>query len=160
MISKVLEIANLNKEEFLKAIYKEKIWERLSPVKEIHVQFIAPNVFHSKILDEVNVVKVPIKMDGELVMTDKGEEPEKGRLIEFNVRNNKDVKDLEGNLRVKALSDNKTKVGVFVHKFNLNSEFLNSIGKGASEMILRTKLNDLLRNLERFCKNNNLKELL
>ncbi len=160
MISKVLEINNLNKNEFLQALFKEKMWERLSPVKEIHVEFIAPNVFHSKILDEVNVVNFPIEMEGELVMVDKGEDQEKGRLIEFNVRNNKEVKDLEGNIRVKSLSEKKTKIGVFVHNFNLNSGFLNSVGKSASEMILRTKLNDLLRNLEKFCKDHDLKELL
>ncbi|MHA1804990.1 MAG: hypothetical protein ACTSU4_10770 [Promethearchaeota archaeon] len=93
-------------------------------------------------------------------MMDKGEEEGKGRLIEFNVRNNKDVTDLEGNLRVKSLAENVTKIGVFIHKFNLSSDFLNSIGKSASEMILRTKLTDLLRNLEKFCKNNDMKELL
>lgn len=160
IISKIVEIKNLKREDFLKAIYKAKIWERLSPVKEIKVEFISPNVFHSKIHDEVNLVNFPIEMEGELVMIDKGEEAGKGRLIEFNVRNNENVKDLEGNLRVKSLSDNETKIGVFIHKFNLQSGFLNSIGKSASEMIVRTKLNDLLRNLERFCKNNDLKELL
>ena len=89
---------------------------------------------------------------GALVLADKGEQEGKGRLVEFNVRNNENVKELEGNIRVKTLPDNKLKIGVFVHKFTLNSNFMNLLGKGVGEMILRTKLNDMLRNLEKYCK--------
>ena len=104
VISKVVEINNCNKEEFIKALFKPGLWEKCSPVKKIAVEFIAPNVFRSEMVDEVDIIKIPIEMSGELVMDDKGEESNKGKLIEFNVRNNKDVKELEGRIRVKALS--------------------------------------------------------
>ena len=151
-ISKVLEIDNCNKDELLKSIYKKEIWEALTPVKKIEVEFLSPNVFHSEIMDEVKLVNFPIEMKGELVLMDKGEQKEKGRLVEFNVRNNENVKELEGNIRMKILPNNKLKIGVFVHKFTLNNDFMNSLGKGVGELILRTKLNDLLRNLEKYCK--------
>ena len=160
IISKIIEIDNCKKDEFLEAMYKPGIWEKCSPVKRISVEFIAPNVFRSDIMDEVNVVKVPIELQGELVMDDKGEEQNKGRLIEINVRNNKDVKDLEGRVRVKAIGANKTKIGVFIDKFTLSSDFMNLIGKSASELILRTKITGLLNNLQKFCKSNELKTLL
>ena len=160
IISKIMEIENCNKEELLEAMYKPGIWEKCSPVKRISVEFIAPNVFKSDIMDEVNVVKIPIELQGELVMDDKGEDQNKGRLIEINVRNNKDVKDLEGRVRVKSLGANKTKIGVFIDRFTLSSDFMNLIGKSASELILRTKITGLITNLQKFCKNNDLKTLL
>lgn len=159
VISKVVEISNCPKDKFVQAIYKAKIWEELSPVTKIEVNFIAPNVFHSVIIDNIKVVNIPVEMEGELVLTDKGEEEGKGRLIEFNVRNNKNVKSLDGNLRVKALSSDKSKIGVFVRNFVLEDDFLKLFG-GAAELTLRTKITSLLRNLEKYCKSNDLKNLL
>ena len=162
-ISKVLEINNCKKEDLIEAIYKAEFWEKISPVKEITASFPSPNVLYTKTVDELlnvgGLVRLPIEMEGELVLTDKNEEAGKGRLIEFNVRNNKDVRELEGNLRVKALSANKSKVGIFIHKFILSSDFLNLLGKGAAEITLQTKITKMLRNVEKLCKTNNLKAL-
>ncbi len=160
IISKVMEIENCNRDELLKAIYKPGIWEKVSPVKKIDVEFIAPNVFKNDIIDEVNIVKIPIEMKGELVMDDKGDDQDKGRLIEINVRNNKDVKDLEGRVRIKEIAPNKTKIGIFIDRFSLSSDFMNLIGKNAAELILRTKITSLLNNLQKYCKTNELKTLL
>ena len=163
VISKVLEIDNCNSEFLLKALFKAALWEEISPVAKIEVEFTSPNVFFSKITDEVgkvgDIFKIPINMEGELVLIDKGEDPGKGNLIEFNVRNNKDVRALEGRLRVKSLAPDKTKVGVFIHTLTLSSDFLNLLGKGAAEMILRTKVTGMLRNLEKVCKDNSLEDL-
>ncbi|MBD3214181.1 MAG: hypothetical protein GF311_16345 [Candidatus Lokiarchaeota archaeon] len=158
LISKVVEV-NGDKESLLDALYKPKLWETISPVKRIEVEFTAPNVFYSEIYDEVDLINIPIEMSGELVMEDQGEVPDKGRLIELNVRNNKDVEKLEARLRIKAIGPNKSKVGVFVHNFKLNNEFLNLVGD-ASELILRRKLSEILRNLETFLKDNDVKELI
>ncbi|MEJ2251542.1 MAG: hypothetical protein P8Y70_14550 [Candidatus Lokiarchaeota archaeon] len=158
MISKVLEI-EVEKEDLIKALYIPEVWEAISPVKKITVDFPAPNVLRSEIYDEVDLVKIPIKLSGELVMTDQGEDPGKGRLIELNVRNNKDVKHLEGRLRIKKIGSNKSKVGVFIHNFELNSEFLNILGD-ASELVLRNKLSDLMRNLQKYCMKNDLKSII
>jgi hypothetical protein len=158
MISKVLEI-ECEKEDLIKALYKPGIWEIISPVKKIIVEFTAPNVMKSEIFDEVDLVKIPIEMSGELVMVDQGETPDKGRLVELNVRNNKDVKQLEARLRIKELGPKKSKVGVFIHNFKLNNEFLNIVGD-ASDLILRNKLSDLMRNLQRYCSNNDIKDLI
>ena len=73
---------------------------------------------------------------------------------------NKDVKELEGRLRVKSLSSSQSKIGVFVKQFKLSSDFLNLIGKNAAELILRTKITGLLQNLKKYCSSNNLKELI
>jgi hypothetical protein len=150
--SKVVEV-DCAKEDFLDSIYKPKIWETISPVKEIKVEFTAPNVFFSEIYDEVDVVKTPVEMEGELVMIDKGEVSGKGRLIELNVRNNKDVKQLDGRLRVKSLGSNKTKIGVFITTFELTSELLNMFGD-ASELVLRRKISEILRGLQKYLKEN------
>ncbi len=164
MISKVLEINNCNSQLLLKALFKAGLWEVISPVSKIEVEFTGPNVFFSKITDEIGKVgdlfKIPINMEGEMVLIDKGEEPVKGHLIEFNVRNNKDVKELEDRLRIKALTTDKTKVGVFIHNLLLNSDFLNLIGKGAAELVLRTKVTGMLRNLEKYCREYSLEKLL
>lgn len=164
-ITKIVEIKNCNGDTLIAAIYKEKFWEIMSPVTKIEVEFISPNVFRSEIIDEVkltvgNLLNIPIEMTGEMVLLDKGEIAQKGRLIEFNVRNNKDVKRLEGRLRIKQISTNVAKVGVFIQNLELSSDFLNLIGKGASEFILRSKITGLLRNLEKYCKTGNLKDLL
>lgn len=160
VISKVVEINNCNKEEFVKSLFKPGLWEKCSPVKKITVEFIAPNVFRSDMIDEVDIVKIPLEMSGEFVMDDKGEEPNKGRLIEFNVRNNKDVKELEGRIRVKELSSNQSKIGIFIKHFKLSNDFINLIGKNAAELILRTKITALLQNVKKYCSSYNLKELI
>lgn len=157
-ISKVLEIDNCKNDDLLKAIYSAKFWEQIKPTKKMEAEFIAPNVLYTKIYDEINLIKVSIEMEGELVLIDKGTDQDKGNLIEFNVRNNKDVRNLEGRIRVKALSPVKSKIGVFIDKFTLSSDFLNLLG-GAADLTLQMKITDMLRNLEKYCKINKLEEL-
>lgn len=161
LISKVSEINNCNKETLIKALYQAKFWEAIKPTKKLEAEFTAPNVLYSKIYDEIDIIKVPIEMEGELVLTDKGEQDEKkGRLIELNVRNNKDVRNLEGRIRIKEIAPNKSKLGVFITSLTLSSDFLNLIGKSAAELALRRKITDMARNLEKFCKTNSLSSLL
>ena len=158
-ISKVIELDNCNKDLLVKAIYTEKFWETISPSKKMDAKFIAPNVLYTKVMEEI--VSIPIEMEGELVFHDLGEQQEgKGRLIELNVRNNKDVRELEGHLRIKALSTNKSKLGVFIKNFSLDSDFINLVGRSVAELTLRNKITEMLRNLERWVKKNSLSELL
>lgn len=159
IISKVIELDNCNKDLLIKALYTVKFWETVNPAKKIEARFTAPNVLYSKITDEI--VNIPIEMEGELVLQDEGEQEEgKGRLIELNVRNNKDVRELEGRLRIKALTPNKSKFGIFIKSFKLGSDFINLIGKNVAELTLRNKITEMLRNLERWVRNNSLKDLL
>ena len=158
-ISKVLEINNCNRDNLIKAIYKPAFWEITNPTKRIDVEFISPNVLYSKIYDEIDLVKVPIEIEGELVLEDKGIDGSKGHLIEFNVRNNKDVHKLEGRIRVKGLSATKSKVGIFIEDFKLGSNLLGIIGSTA-DIILQSHITDMLRKLEKFCKSENLEKLL
>jgi len=158
-ISKILEIDNCNNEILLKAIYTSEFWETINPTKKMEAKFIAPNVLYTKIYDQISVVNVPIEMEGELVLSDKGDQENKGRLIEFNVRNNDNVKRLEGRIRVKALSSTKSKIGVFVETLILTSDFLNLLG-GAADLTLQMKITDMLRNLEKYCKNKDLNDFL
>ncbi|MFX0081882.1 MAG: hypothetical protein ACFE94_09030 [Candidatus Hodarchaeota archaeon] len=159
IISKVVELDNCNKDLLIKAFYSVKFWETVNPAKKMDAKFISPNVLYSKVTDEI--INIPIEMEGELVLQDEGEQEEgKGRLIELNVRNNKDVRELEGRLRIKALSDNKSKLGVFIKSFKLGSEFLNLIGKSVAELTLRNKITEMLRKLERWVRNNSLEDLL
>ncbi|TFG03754.1 MAG: hypothetical protein EU542_00860 [Promethearchaeota archaeon] len=158
-ISKVLEIENCNKDTLTKALYNSDFWITINPAKKMEAKFIAPNVLFTKVQDEINVVKVPIEMEGELVLIDKGEDGDKGNLIEINVRNNKDVRELEGRIRVKSLSKTKSKIGVFIENFKLSSDFLNLIG-GAADLTLQMKITEMLRNLEKYCKSNDLKLFL
>ena len=73
-ISKVLEIENCPKDKLLEAIYKAEFWEAISPVSKIEAQMVAPNVLSTKIVDNIKVINIPIEMDGELVLIDKGDE--------------------------------------------------------------------------------------
>jgi hypothetical protein len=98
-------------------------------------------------------------MEGELLLSDKGEEEGKGRLIEFNIRNNKDIRELEGRIRIKTLSPTKSKLGVFVETFTLSSEFLNLLGGGA-DLVLQRKISEMLRNIEKICKTKDLQDFL
>jgi hypothetical protein len=158
-VSKVLEINNCNENDLLKALYVPEFWEEINPSKKMEAKFTAPNVLYTKIYDEVDLIKLPIEMEGELVLSDKGQDPGKGHLIEFNVRNNKDIRELEGRIRIKSLSLNKSKVGVFVESFTLNSDFLRNIG-GVSDLVLQTKISEMLRNIEKYCKTKELKDFL
>ncbi|MHA1916254.1 MAG: hypothetical protein ACW986_17175 [Promethearchaeota archaeon] len=158
-ISKVIELDNCNKDLLVKALYKEKFWEIINPAKKMEAKFIAPNILYTKVTDEI--VNIPIEMEGELVFQDLGEQKEgKGSLIEINVRNNKDVKELEGNIRIKALSADKSKLGIFIKNFSLESDFINLVGTSVAELTLRNKITEMLRKLERWVKNNSLSELL
>lgn len=158
IISKVVELDNCNKDLLIKALYTAKFWETVNPAKKMEAQFISPNVLYSKIIDEI--VKIPVEMEGELVLQDQGEQEDgKGRLIEINVRNNKDIKELEGRLRIKELSTNRTKFGIFISSFKLNSDFINLIGKNVSELTLRNKITEMVRKLERWVKHNSLNDL-
>jgi len=157
IISKVVEINNCNKDELIEAIFKPEFWIMINPAKSMEAEFIKPNVLHTKIVDEI--INIKIEMEGELVLQDQGEQPErKGRLIELNVRNNKDIKELEGRMRIKKISNNKSKIGVFINSLKLNSDFLNLIG-GTAELILRTKITEMLRNLDNWLKSNTLEDL-
>jgi hypothetical protein len=159
IISKVVELENCNKNLLIKALYTAKFWETINPAKKMDAKFIAPNVLYTKVTDEI--VNIPIEMEGELVLQDAGEQEEsKGRLIEMNVRNNKDVRELEGRLRIKALSPNKSKLGVFIKSFKLGSDFINLFGRSVAELTLRNKITEMLRKLERWLRNNSLQDLL
>ncbi len=159
IISKVVEIENCNKDSLIKAVYKQAFWLTVNPAKKMNAEFIAPNVLYTKITDEI--INIKIEMEGELVLQDKGEqEGGKGRLIELNVRNNKDIRVLEGHMRIKTISNNKSKIGVFINNFELSSDFLGLIGKSAAELALRTKITDMLRNLDRWLKIHSLDDLL
>jgi hypothetical protein len=158
-ISKVLEINNCNDNDLLKALYVAEFWEEINPSKKMEAKFTAPNVLHTKIYDEIDLIKIPIEMEGELVLSDKGQDPGKGHLIEFNVRNNKDIRELEGRIRIKPLSPNKSKVGVFVDTFTLSSDVLRSIA-GVGDLVLQNKISEMLRNIEKYCKTKDLKAFL
>jgi len=158
-ISKILEVNNCNDKKLFQALYKPEFWEAINPAKKMEAKFTAPNVLYTKIYDEIDVVKIPIEMEGELLLADKGEDEGKGRLIEFNVRNNKDIRELEGRLRIKPLSSTKSKLGVFVETFTLSSEFLNLLGGGA-DLILQRKISEMLRNIEKYCKTKDLQDFL
>jgi hypothetical protein len=158
-ISKVLEIDNCNDSDLLKALYVAEFWEEINPSKKMEAKFTAPNVLHTKIYDEVDLIKIPIEMEGELILSDKGQDPGKGHLIEFNVRNNKDIRELEGRIRIKPLSPNKSKVGVFVETFTLSSDVLRSIA-GVGDLVLQKKISEMLRNIEKYCKTKDLKDFL
>ncbi len=158
-ISKVLEIDNCNDSDLLKALYVAEFWEEINPLKKMEAKFTAPNVLHTKIYDEIDLIKIPIEMEGELILSDKGHDPGKGHLIEFNVRNNKDIRELEGRIRIKPLSPNKSKVGVFVESFTLSSDFLRSLG-GVSDLVLQSKISKMLRNIEKYCKTKDLNYFL
>ena len=158
-ISKVLEINNCNDNDLLKALYVAEFWEEINPSKKMEATFTAPNVLHTKIYDEVDLIKIPIEMEGELILSDKGQDPGKGHLIEFNVRNNKDIRELEGRIRIKPLSPTKSKVGIFVEIFTLSSDVLRSIA-GVSDLVLQSKISEMLRNIEKYCKAKDLKDFL
>lgn len=153
-----MEIDNCNKASFINAIYKPEFWLIVNPAKEMHAEFLAPNVLFTKITDEI--INIKVEMEGELVLQDKGEqEGGKGRLIELNVRNNKDVRELEGRIRIKEISNNKSKIGIFITSFKLSNDFLGLIGRNAAELALRTKITDILRNLGRWLKSNSFDNL-
>ena len=158
-ISKILEIDNCNKDILTQVIYYAEFWEKITPAKSINAKFIAPNVLYSKIIDEINIINLKVETEGELVFTDKGEELGKGRVIEFNIRNNKEIRELEGRIRIKHLSPLKSKVGVFIETFSLEYNFLKLIGS-AAEFILQSKITEILRNLEKYCKTSDLKDFL
>ncbi|HEC39031.1 hypothetical protein LCGC14_0620890 [marine sediment metagenome] len=159
IISKVLELDNCDKDLFIKVLYSAKFWETVSSTKKIEAKFISPNVLYTKMTDEI--VNIKVQMEGELVLQDKGEQDSgKGRLIELNVRNNKDVKELEGHLRIRALSKNRSKLGIFIKSFKLSNDFANLIGKSVAELTLRTKLTEMLRKLKRWLNHNALESLL
>lgn len=153
-----MELDNCNKDSLIKSLYTAQFWEMVNPAKKMEAKFISPNVLYTKVIDEI--VNIPVEMEGELVLQDMGDQEGKGRLIELNVRNNKDVRELEGRMRIKAISPNKSKIGVFINSFKLGSDFLNLIGKSVAELTLRNKISEMLRNLERWVKSNSLNELL
>ncbi|HDZ17123.1 hypothetical protein LCGC14_1242140 [marine sediment metagenome] len=158
IISKVVEINNCKKEDLVKAFFKAQFWEAINPAKKMEAKFISPNVLYTKISDEF--INIQVEMEGELVLQDKGDQPGgKGRLIELNVRNNKDIRELEGNIRIKALTSSKCKIGIFIKNFKLDSDFFNLIGRRVAELTLRSKITDMLRILERWLRTNSLNEL-
>jgi hypothetical protein len=159
IISKVVELDNCNKDTFVKAIYTPDFWLTVNPAKTMEAKFVAPNVLYTKITDDI--INIKIDMEGELVLQNEGEqEGGKGYLIDLNVRNNEDVRELEGRIRIKDISSDKSKIGVYISNFTLSSDFLGLIGRAAAEFALRTKITEMLRNLEKWLKSNSLKNLL
>jgi hypothetical protein len=159
IISKVVELDKCNKDKLIKAIYKPEFWLTVNPAKTMQAEFLSPNVLYTKITDEI--INIKIEMEGELVIQDRGEQDGgKGHLLDLNVRNNEDVRELEGRMRIKAISSEKTKIGVFINSFKLSSDFLGLIGRAAAELALRAKITEMLRNLERWLKNNSLDDLI
>ena len=147
-ITKVLEIDNCKKEELIEAIYKSEFWKEITPAQKVEAKFIAPNVLYNKIYDQVSLINVPIELESEMVFSDKGEQAEKGRLIEINIRNNNEIKNMEG--------PSKSKVGIFIDALSFSNEFLSLLG-GTADMILQTKITEMMRNLQKLCKMKDLK---
>lgn len=158
-ISKILEIENCNNEDLIKAIYTTSFWEKITPVQKIEVEFISPNVLQSKIHDHIKVVNVPLEMETEIVLSNKGEDPGKGHLIELNTRNNDQIQKFEGRLRIKAISPTKSKVGIFIDTIIFTNDFIKLLG-GAADMTFQLKVSDMMRNLEKHCKTSSLNEFL
>ena len=156
-ITKVLEIENCKKEDLIQAIYVSEFWENITPAQKVEARFIAPNVLYNKIFDQVSVVNVPIELESEMVFSDKGEQAGKGRLIEINIRNNNEIKNMEGRIRIKSLTPTKSKVGIFIDTLTFSNDFLSLLG-GAADMILQTKITEMMRNLQKLCKTKNLKD--
>jgi hypothetical protein len=150
-ISKVLEIENCKKEDLIEAIYKPEFWKEITPVQKVEAKLIAPNVLYNKIYDQISLIKVPIELESEMVLSDKGEQAGKGRLIEINIRNNDEIKNMEGRLRIKALTSTKSKVGIFIDELSFSNDFLSLLG-GTADMILQTKITEMMRNLQKLCK--------
>jgi hypothetical protein len=150
-ISKVLEIENCKKEDLIEVIYKPEFWKEITPAQKVEAKLIAPNVLYNKIYDQISLIKVPIELESEMVLSDKGEQAGKGRLIEINIRNNDEIKNMEGRLRIKALTSTKSKVGIFIDELSFSNDFLSLLG-GAADMILQTKITEMMRNLQKLCK--------
>jgi hypothetical protein len=154
IMSEIIEVQNASEEKILKKLREADFWIQIIPAKQKIVEMRAPNVLYTSISEEIrmdllglaNIKPIKLEFEGELVLEDKGSD-ENGHFLDFNVRKNTLITELEGRLRLKKISNgisNGLKVGIFIYVFKINNQFLGSLGQNAADLILRSKLRELL----------------
>ncbi len=157
----LLEYFPMSFEEFEKAIFDAKVWEKIAPVEKISANFSAPNVLFSEMQDTITfdpagLTKINLLVRGDLIFEYKGVDGDKGHLYELYVRNNNYVNKMDGRLRVKAEGSN-LKVGVFLQSIEFTSGLLDrGLGREALIIAIKLKIKNLLTNFVNAVKNGTL----
>ncbi|OLS13834.1 MAG: hypothetical protein RBG13Loki_2511 [Promethearchaeota archaeon CR_4] len=160
-IFSLLEYFPMNFDEFEKAIFNAKVWEKIAPVEKISANFTAPNVLSSEMQDTITfdptgLTKVNLLVKGDLIFEYKGVDGDKGHLYDLNVRNNNYVNKMDARLRVKS-EGSTLKVGVFLQSIEFNSTlFDRGFGREAILVGIKLKLKNLLTNFANAAKNGTL----
>lgn len=142
-------------EDIISSLSEEDFWNEVIPMSEKSIEIKAPNVVYVKAAEELAIDpmgvagKVRIESVGDLIFEDKGED-NKGRFLDFYIRNNNLAEALEGRLRLRN-TKNGYKIGIFVYDLKMKHNAF-SIGQNAAEFILRTKLRALIDRLEKMEK--------
>jgi hypothetical protein len=147
----LLEYFPMSYDEFEKAIFDAKVWEKIAPVEKITAKFTSPNVLFSEMQDTITfdptgLTKINLVVRGDLIFEYKGVDGDKGHLYELNVRNNNYVNKLDARLRVKSEGP-QLKVGVFLQGIEFNSTlFDRGFGRNAIMVAIKLKIKNLLTN--------------
>jgi len=150
-IFSLLEYFPMGYEEFEKAIFDAKVWEKIAPVEKITANFTSPNVLFSEMQDTITfdpagLTKINLLVRGDLIFEYKGIDGDKGHLYEFYVRNNNYVNKMDARLRVKS-EGSQLKVGVFLQSIEFNSAmFDRGFGRDALIVAIKLKIKNLLTN--------------
>jgi hypothetical protein len=157
----LLEYFPMSFDEFEKALFDAKVWEKIAPVERISANFSAPNVLFSEMQDTITfdpagLTKMNLLVRGDLIFEYKGVDGDKGHLYELYVRNNNYVNKMDAHLRVKSEGTN-LKVGVFLQSIEFGSALLSrGLGKNAIIVAIKLKIKNLLANFVNAVKNGNL----
>lgn len=153
IISIMREIqSSKNTSEIIDSLSNSEFWSQIIPMNEKTVEIRAPNVVFVRAADAINIDpmgvagKVRIESSGEVIFEDKGED-NKGRFLDFYIRDNNLAERLEGRLRLRN-TPNGFKIGIFVYDLEMKENTF-SLGKTAAEFVLRTKLRMLVDLLEK-----------
>ncbi|MHA1340470.1 MAG: hypothetical protein ACTSRZ_09605 [Promethearchaeota archaeon] len=141
----------LNEKELTQKLEDKDFWEKIIPTKEKLVKKKAPNVLFIIIneefqFDPVGITKLSLKIEGELLFERKGADM-KGEIVDFYIRNNTHLDELDGRIRIRKNRE-MLKIGVFIYSLRVKNIDLN-IGQQAIEFVLRTKIREMLKNIEK-----------
>lgn len=154
ILSNIKEIkTNYQEDDIIGLLNKTDFWNKIIPISSKEINMVAPNVMHSKLSENfalglLGLKDIELIIEGDLIFEDKGTDAQ-GSIIDFYVRNNNILEKLEGRIRLRKLP-NGIKVGIFIYSIEVKKGQI--VNERTVELILRTKLRELVEKIEEYIK--------
>lgn len=144
---------NLQEDDMISLLGKTEFWNKIIPISSKEINMVAPNVLHSKLSENfalglLGLKDIELIIEGDLIFENKGKDSQ-GDIIDFYIRDNNILEKLEGRIRLRKLP-NGIKLGIFIYSLEVKKSQI--VSGHAVELIMRSKLRELIEKIEEYIK--------